>query len=182
MTVDRSDGPEMKKPRNYHRSVSCPVSALGDQGCTQRVTAYNPVEAQRNIQSNGNMRFIDANGLPVVPSMDGEVERLDDTSSSSPSIKTCASVASASPRTVAGGDDDGNSSGGDNKQKQQDAPKSSSSDNRNSDRTSRDYYFDSYSHHGIHEEMLKDEVRTRTYQMAVLNNAHLFEGKVRAAI
>jgi protein arginine N-methyltransferase 1 len=46
------------------------------------------------------------------------------------------------------------------------------------DRTSRDYYFDSYSHHGIHEEMLKDEVRTRTYQMAILNNRHLFEGKV----
>jgi protein arginine N-methyltransferase 1 len=46
--------------------------------------------------------------------------------------------------------------------------------------TSKDYYFDSYSHHGIHEEMLKDEVRTRTYQMAMLNNKHLFEGKVCA--
>jgi len=43
--------------------------------------------------------------------------------------------------------------------------------------TSRDYYFDSYSHHGIHEEMLKDEVRTKTYQMAILNNKHLFENK-----
>jgi hypothetical protein len=46
--------------------------------------------------------------------------------------------------------------------------------------TSKDYYFDSYSHHGIHEEMLKDEVRTRTYQMAMLNNKQLFEGKVRS--
>ncbi|KAL7436231.1 hypothetical protein ACHAXM_006326 [Skeletonema potamos] len=46
------------------------------------------------------------------------------------------------------------------------------------DLTSRDYYFDSYSHHGIHEEMLKDQVRTRTYQMAILNNKHLFEGKI----
>lgn len=45
-------------------------------------------------------------------------------------------------------------------------------------RTSKDYYFDSYSHHGIHEEMLKDEVRTKTYQMAILNNRHLFEGKI----
>ena len=45
--------------------------------------------------------------------------------------------------------------------------------------TSKDYYFDSYSHHGIHEEMLKDEVRTRTYQMAMLNNKHVFDGKVR---
>lgn len=45
------------------------------------------------------------------------------------------------------------------------------------DRTSKDYYFDSYSHHAIHEEMLKDEVRTRTYEMAIMNNSHLFEGK-----
>lgn len=48
----------------------------------------------------------------------------------------------------------------------------------NDDLTSKDYYFDSYSHHGIHEEMLKDQVRTRTYQMAILNNKHLFEGKI----
>jgi hypothetical protein len=46
------------------------------------------------------------------------------------------------------------------------------------DRTSKDYYFDSYSHHAIHEEMLKDEVRTRTYEMAIMQNKHLFEGKV----
>jgi protein arginine N-methyltransferase 1 len=31
------------------------------------------------------------------------------------------------------------------------------------EKTSADYYFDSYSHFGIHEEMLKDSVRTRTY-------------------
>jgi hypothetical protein len=29
--------------------------------------------------------------------------------------------------------------------------------------TSKDYYFNSYAHFGIHEEMLKDSVRTRTY-------------------
>ena len=29
--------------------------------------------------------------------------------------------------------------------------------------TSKDYYFDSYSHFGIHEEMLKDETRTNAY-------------------
>jgi hypothetical protein len=46
------------------------------------------------------------------------------------------------------------------------------------ERTSKDYYFDSYSHHAIHEEMLKDEVRTRTYEMAIKQNKHLFEGKV----
>jgi len=45
-------------------------------------------------------------------------------------------------------------------------------------KTSRDYYFDSYSHYGIHEEMLKDEVRTKTYQNAILQNKHLFKDKI----
>jgi cyclopropane fatty-acyl-phospholipid synthase-like methyltransferase len=44
--------------------------------------------------------------------------------------------------------------------------------------TSADYYFDSYAHFGIHEEMLKDRVRTRTYMNVMLQNKHLFEGKV----
>lgn len=44
-------------------------------------------------------------------------------------------------------------------------------------KTSKDYYFDSYSHFGIHEEMLKDTVRTRTYQKAITQNKHLFRGK-----
>ena len=44
--------------------------------------------------------------------------------------------------------------------------------------TSKDYYFDSYSHFGIHEEMLKDEVRTKTYMNSIMQNKHLFEGKV----
>lgn len=46
------------------------------------------------------------------------------------------------------------------------------------DMTSRDYYFDSYAHFGIHEEMLKDEVRTLTYRNAIYHNKHLFQGKV----
>lgn len=46
------------------------------------------------------------------------------------------------------------------------------------DPTSQDYYFDSYAHHAIHEEMLKDTVRTQTYQMAITQNAHLFRDKV----
>ncbi|GKY93027.1 putative protein arginine N-methyltransferase 1.2 [Mayamaea pseudoterrestris] len=46
------------------------------------------------------------------------------------------------------------------------------------DRTSKDYYFDSYAHHSIHEEMLKDDVRTSTYQQAILNNKHLFRDKI----
>ena len=43
--------------------------------------------------------------------------------------------------------------------------------------TSKDYYFDSYSHFGIHEEMLKDTVRTKTYMRSIMDNAHLFKGK-----
>ncbi|RWS27135.1 protein arginine N-methyltransferase PRMT1-like protein [Leptotrombidium deliense] len=43
--------------------------------------------------------------------------------------------------------------------------------------TSKDYYFDSYAHFGIHEEMLKDQTRTETYKNAMLHNTHLFKGK-----
>ncbi|RXW25017.1 hypothetical protein EST38_g787 [Candolleomyces aberdarensis] len=45
------------------------------------------------------------------------------------------------------------------------------------DMTSRDYYADSYAHFGIHEEMLKDKVRTGSYRSAIVNNPHLFKGK-----
>ena len=59
--------------------------------------------------------------------------------------------------------------------------------------TSKDYYFDSYAHFGIHEvfsnlfwnhtiqilkEMLKDEVRTMTYKNSIYHNRHLFKDKV----
>lgn len=44
--------------------------------------------------------------------------------------------------------------------------------------TSKDYYFDSYSHYGIHEEMLKDRVRTETYQAAILQNKEIFKDKI----
>jgi protein arginine N-methyltransferase 1 len=44
--------------------------------------------------------------------------------------------------------------------------------------TSRDYYFDSYAHFSIHEEMLKDEVRTLSYRNSILHNKHLIQGKV----
>jgi len=45
------------------------------------------------------------------------------------------------------------------------------------DKTSSDYYYSSYSHFGIHEEMLKDQVRTLGYRKAIVDNKHLFEGK-----
>lgn len=44
--------------------------------------------------------------------------------------------------------------------------------------TSKDYYFDSYGHFGIHEEMLKDEVRMDRYSRAILTSEHLFKGKI----
>ncbi|ESR64653.1 protein arginine N-methyltransferase 1.1 [Citrus sinensis] len=46
------------------------------------------------------------------------------------------------------------------------------------DKTSADYYFDSYSHFGIHEEMLKDVVRTKSYQNVIYQNKFLFKDKV----
>ncbi|KAL8293752.1 hypothetical protein RQP46_000453 [Phenoliferia psychrophenolica] len=44
--------------------------------------------------------------------------------------------------------------------------------------TSSDYYSDSYAHFGIHEEMLKDEVRTLGYRNSMWWNKHLFKDKV----
>ncbi|KAM7260353.1 hypothetical protein ACFE04_016094 [Oxalis oulophora] len=44
--------------------------------------------------------------------------------------------------------------------------------------TSSDYYFDSYSRFGIHEEMLKDAMRTNTYQDVIFKNQSLFKNKV----
>ncbi|EKX37628.1 hypothetical protein GUITHDRAFT_158580 [Guillardia theta CCMP2712] len=46
------------------------------------------------------------------------------------------------------------------------------------DITSKDYYFDSYAHFGIHEQMIKDSVRTGSYQEAIERNRKVFEGKV----
>ncbi|WOO85876.1 Protein arginine N-methyltransferase 1 [Vanrija pseudolonga] len=44
--------------------------------------------------------------------------------------------------------------------------------------TSKDYYADSYAHFGIHEEMLKDQVRTLSYRNSIVQNKHLFKDKV----
>jgi protein arginine N-methyltransferase 1 len=48
----------------------------------------------------------------------------------------------------------------------------------NSMEHSEQHYFKSYDHHGIHEEMLKDEVRTRSYMNAIMQNKHIFKDKV----
>ena len=42
----------------------------------------------------------------------------------------------------------------------------------------QDPYFYSYSHFDIHEEMLKDEVRTKSYMNACLNNKEQFKDKI----
>lgn len=41
-----------------------------------------------------------------------------------------------------------------------------------------DPYFYSYSQPAIHEEMIKDRVRTDTYMNAILQNQDLFKGKI----
>lgn len=41
-----------------------------------------------------------------------------------------------------------------------------------------DLYFDSYSHYYIHEEMIKDKIRTKSYQMAIMTNAEALKDKV----
>ncbi|KAJ1605330.1 arginine n-methyltransferase, partial [Cryptosporidium canis] len=46
------------------------------------------------------------------------------------------------------------------------------------DISSADYYFNSYAHFGIHEEMLKDSIRTGSYQKAIMTNKHLFQDKI----
>jgi len=37
-------------------------------------------------------------------------------------------------------------------------------------------YFSSYAHYGIHEEMIKDKVRTESYRSFIVNNGGLFKG------
>lgn len=46
------------------------------------------------------------------------------------------------------------------------------------DLTAKDYYFNSYSHFSIHEQMIKDKVRTDAYMHSIMDNKHLFKGKV----
>lgn len=41
-----------------------------------------------------------------------------------------------------------------------------------------DYYFNSYSSHHIHEEMLKDSHRTNTYREAIEGNKNQFKDKI----
>ena len=44
--------------------------------------------------------------------------------------------------------------------------------------SSEDPYFYSYSHYGIHEEMIKDKVRTESYMNAMIQNPHIFQDKI----
>lgn len=43
---------------------------------------------------------------------------------------------------------------------------------------SHDSYFHSYGYIGIHEEMIKDDVRTGTYYRAITRNKHLFQDQI----
>lgn len=44
--------------------------------------------------------------------------------------------------------------------------------------SSADYYYDSYNHYGVHEDVLKDTVTTHAYQRAIKQNVHLFRDAV----
>jgi hypothetical protein len=41
-----------------------------------------------------------------------------------------------------------------------------------------DYYYNSYSNYYIHEEMIKDKIRTESYKMAIESNKEIFKNKV----
>jgi protein arginine N-methyltransferase 1 len=41
-----------------------------------------------------------------------------------------------------------------------------------------DLYFDSYSHYYIHEEMIKDKIRTKSYQLAIMSNSEVLKDKI----
>ena len=41
-----------------------------------------------------------------------------------------------------------------------------------------DLYFESYAKTSIHQQMIRDKVRTGTYRNAIIHNKHLFRGKV----
>lgn len=45
--------------------------------------------------------------------------------------------------------------------------------------TNEECYFDSYGHFGIHEEMLKDNIRTETYKNAFMLNQEFIKDKVK---
>jgi len=51
------------------------------------------------------------------------------------------------------------------------------SENSNT-KTSSDYYFNSYEHHSIHEDMLKDTVRTGAYYHSIVSQSHVFKDKI----
>ncbi|CAF3162533.1 unnamed protein product [Rotaria socialis] len=46
------------------------------------------------------------------------------------------------------------------------------------DMTSKEYYLDSSAHFAVHEELLKDDIRTKTFRNAIINNRHLFKDKI----
>ena len=122
---------------------------------------------KRNLSSSPSKSSNDSTENGV-----GSVEN--ETSSSSPPTKKLSSSVGAVEMS-----DNTAMSNCNDKKATTDTPSPSKNSNVSYDeQTSKDYYFDSYSHHGIHEEMLKDEVRTRTYQTAILNNKHLFENKI----
>ncbi|KAJ6252260.1 arginine methyltransferase 1-related [Anaeramoeba flamelloides] len=64
------------------------------------------------------------------------------------------------------------------KEKEKEKEEKKETDEKLKKPTSKDYYFDSYSHYSIHEEMLQDQIRTGSYCRAILKNKALFKDKI----
>ena len=149
-------------PPHAFRKILSPVK-LPTVTSSAHLQHYPP----RHLVINENSRLSKNDAIGVLPAESSGNIHVDETQYTIDSIPT---------QTQAIIENSKDNSNGENKNQKESSKESS--DNAD-DKTSKDYYFDSYSHHGIHEEMLKDEVRTRTYQMAILQNAHLFKDKVR---
>ena len=145
---------------------------LVDDGTRKRVAAFVP-PSNENVTVHAVPAIEEASKVPTLPYGDSVHEvpvGKDDNVSSSPS-------------NVAEQSDDKKVAGNPVKEARKEAPTQHTDEEEATnvpaeERTSKDYYFDSYAHHAIHEEMLKDEVRTKTYQMAIMQNKHLFQDKI----
>mmetsp|Transcript_41503 Transcript_41503/g.71058 ORF Transcript_41503/g.71058 Transcript_41503/m.71058 type:complete len:497 (-) Transcript_41503:226-1716(-) len=150
---------------NNHKSSSSSSSSPPTKKANGETMGHNDTTSSVVLKGEGSE---DAAAATSSSSLPIEQERAAPMQPSSNMSSQQEQQQSTSQSTSIG---DANNSSNENNHKNND-------DDKGDERTSKDYYFDSYSHHGIHEEMLKDEVRTRTYQMAIQNNALLFRDKI----
>jgi SAM-dependent methyltransferase len=115
----------------------------------QQLTA---LRAQLSVASELAKRNLDSGG---------DTKKRSNNKSSSSSLSSSSPLKGSSSGAAASDDGSDDSGGSDN----EGAPDTDT------------YYFNSYSHVGIHETMLRDESRTGGYARAIFDNPQLFEGK-----